>query len=68
MSKRLAKRLQRGIAGALLVAFVIPAASACQPGSAAERQVVRDISKVGGAGTGAGAGGYAACKAKGDCP
>ena len=68
MPNRLIKRLQRGIAGALLVAFVVPGVSACQLGSAVERQVGRDIAKVGGAGAGLGGDGYAACKARGTCP
>jgi hypothetical protein len=67
MPNRWIKRLQRGIAGALLVAFVVPGASACELGSVAGKQVGRDISKVGGAGAGLGGGGYAACKAKGTC-
>jgi len=67
MPNRRIKRLQRGIAGALLVAFVVSGASACEAGSAAGRQVGRDMSKVGGTGAGLGGAGYAACKAKGTC-
>jgi hypothetical protein len=67
MSDRWITRLQRGMVSALLVAFVVPAASACSEAGSAGRQIGRDVSKVGGAGAGLGAGGYATCKAKGSC-
>ena len=67
MSDRWIERLRRGMASALLVAFVVPAASGCSEAGSAGRQIGRDVSKVGGTGAGLGAGGYATCKAKGSC-
>jgi len=66
---QLTKQAQRRVAGLLLLALMTtPALSACAVVRGTERQVVRDVSKVGGAGVGVGGSGYAACKAQGNCP
>jgi hypothetical protein len=57
MSDRWIERLQRGMAGVLLVAFVVPGVDACSEAGRAGGQVGRDISKGAGAGAGVGAGG-----------